>query len=171
MIAYNFTVWHTWLSGFCRESCASLRPSSDSSNCRQHQAPCLHCCCTLASCWTRASSTHMSLWSCAALHWSKATNNWWRSGWEHTRFVAGAGGIVSRWGWDILLFTLQKSAQQNCRQFIAVLFDWKMVGLHMVEELGSLCRYLRMSLICGHPQGESEIGQCLLTVKWWEWVG
>ena len=99
MIAYNFTVWHTWLSGFCRESCASLRPSSDSSNCRQHQAPCLHCCCTLASCWTRASSTSMSHWSCAALCCSKAANSCWRSGWKKTRFVAGAGGMVSRCSW------------------------------------------------------------------------
>lgn len=44
------------------------------------------CSSTLGSCWTRASSTNLNLWSFAGLSSSREENSFWRSGSRKTRY-------------------------------------------------------------------------------------
>lgn len=49
----------------------------------------LLCSSTLASCWIKASSISLSLWSSAGQSSSRAGSSYWRSGWRRTRSVPG----------------------------------------------------------------------------------
>lgn len=74
---------------YLRVSCAPLTPSAGSRAFLPSPVRRPHCCSISGSCWTRASSTSTSLWSCADPCSSRAANNCWRNGWKRTRYVRG----------------------------------------------------------------------------------
>lgn len=77
---------------YLRVSCVPLTPFAGSRASRPSLARRPHCCSILGSCWTRANSTSLSLWSCADPSFSRAANNCWRNGWRRTRYVEEVAG-------------------------------------------------------------------------------
>ncbi len=69
-----------------------LTPSVGSRASRLSPARHPHSCSISGSCWTRASSTSLSLWSCADPSFSRAANSFWRNGWRRTRYVEEVAG-------------------------------------------------------------------------------
>lgn len=91
-----------------RVSCEQQKPSASFRASRPSRVKPLHCCSTLVFFWTRASSTSLSLWSCAGLSCNRAASNYWRNGWKRTRY-----------NWRI------KEMRQICRYtFILFILQW-----------------------------------------------
>lgn len=85
-------LYNTSLLVYLRVSCALLTPSVGSRASRLSLARHPHSCSISGSCWTRASSTSLSLWSCADPSFSRAANSFWRNGWRRTRYVEDVAG-------------------------------------------------------------------------------